>query len=240
MENKNKEITLKDLVNIFIPKLWIIAVVALVFAIVLGGYSMFIKKDTYTSSSMLYVYKTDQSATTGDITAAHEMLEIYETVLRSDDVLGMVIAKLPAEYAGINITTSNVRNAISFSIKANGIFTISFTTDNQALSFALAQSMESIAPSVIITRIPNALNINIIQSAKLSGANSKNTVRNTLIGFLGGAVATAVIIWLVSVLDVAIRDRKKIEDNFDFPVLSVIPDQQFNQKSIEEAKQNAV
>lgn len=240
MENKNKEITLKDIANIFIPKLWLIVVVALVFAIALGVFSMFIKKDTYTSSSTLYVYRNDQSATTGDITAAHEMLEIYEIVLESDDVLGMVISKLPQEYAEFNLTTSYLRESIDFSNKANGTFAISFTTDNQALSFALAQSMESIAPSVIITRIPNALNINIIQSAKLPNANSKNTVRNTLIGFLGGAVVAAVVVWLVSVLDVAIHDKKKIEDNFDFPVLGVIPNQQFTQKQREEAENNAV
>ena len=240
MENKNKEITLKDLANIFIPKLWLIAVVAVVFALVLGGFSMFIKKDTYTSSSTLYVYRTDQSATTGDITAAHEMLEIYEIVLKSHDVLGMVITKLPAEYASFNLTTSYLREAVSFTNKANGTFAISFTTDNQALSFALAQAMESIAPSVIITRIPNALNINIIQSAQLPDANSKNTVRNALIGFLGGAVVAAVVVWLVSVLDVAIHDKKKIEDNFDFPVLGVIPNQQITQKQREEAENNAV
>lgn len=240
MENKNKEITLKDLANIFIPKLWIIAVVALVLAIALGGFSMFIKKDTYTSSSTLYVYRTDQSATTGDITAAHEMLEIYEIVLKSDDVLGMVISKLPAEYASMNLTIAYLRNSISFTNKVNGAFAISFTTDNQALSFALAQSMESIAPSVIITRIPNALNISIIQSAKLANANSKNTVRNALIGFLGGAVLAAVVIWVVSVLDVKIHDKNKIEDNFDFPVLGVIPDQQITQKRVEEAENSAV
>jgi len=240
MENKNKEITLKDLANIFIPKLWIIAVVALALAIALGAFSMFIKKDTYTSSSTLYVYRTDQSATTGDLTAAHEMLEIYEIVLKSDDVLGMVISKLPAEYIGMNLTTAYLRNAISFTNKVNGAFAISFTTDNQALSFALAQSMESIAPSVIITRIPNALNISTIQSAKLANANSKNTVRNTLIGFLGGAVLVAVVIWVVSVFDVKIHDKNKIEDNFDFPVLGVIPDQQITQKRIEEAENSAV
>lgn len=239
MENKNKEITLKDLVNIFIPKLWIIAVVAVVFAMLLGGFSMFIKKDTYTSSSTLYVYRSDQSATTGDITAAHEMLEIYEIVLKSDDVLGMVIAKLPAEYSNMNLSVTYLRKIISFTNKVNGTFTISFTTDNQALSFALTQSMESIAPSVILTRIPNALNIHIIQSAKLPVANSKHTVRNALIGFLGGAVAAAVVVWLVSVLDVAIRDKKKIEDNFDFPVLGVIPNQHIDLKQREEAENNA-
>lgn len=240
MENKNKEITLKDLANIFIPKLWIIAVVAVVFSVTFGAFSMFVKEDTYTSSSTLYVYKNDQSATTGDITAAHEMLEIYKIVLSSNDVLGMVISKLPAEYAGLNITPGYVRSVISFSNRANGTFAMSFTTNDQALSFALAQSMESIAPSVIRTRIPNALSINIIESAKLAQANSKNTVRNTLLGFLGGAVLAAVVVFLLSILDVSIHDKKKIEDNFDIPVIGVIPDQQFSQKHREEAELNVV
>ena len=64
-------------------------------------------------------------------------------------------------------------------------------------------------------------------------ANGRGTVRNALIGGIAGLVLALLGIWLFSVIDTTVRDKKKIEDNFDIPVLGVIPLQK-----PEEAQQN--
>ena len=48
MKKHNDEITLKDIFDIFLPKIWLIALVAVIFAAMLGGYTLFVKEDTYT------------------------------------------------------------------------------------------------------------------------------------------------------------------------------------------------
>jgi capsular polysaccharide biosynthesis protein len=44
-----------------------------------------------------------------------------------------------------------------------------------------------------------------------------------LVGVLAGMVVTMIVIFVLSIFDVIIHDRKKLEENFDIPVLGVIP-----------------
>ena len=53
--------------------------------------------------------------------------------------------------------------------------------------------------------------------------DSKNVVRNAVIGFAGGFLLAALAVFVISKLDVVVRSREKLEDNFDMPVLGVIP-----------------
>ena len=55
MKKKNKEITVKDLLDIFLPKIWIILLVGVLFAGASVLYSTFVKKETYTSYTSFYV-----------------------------------------------------------------------------------------------------------------------------------------------------------------------------------------
>lgn len=224
MKKEHDEVTFKDLLNIFVPKLWLIAIVSVICSAVLGLYSAFIKKDTYTSYSTMYVFKSATAANTSDIAIAQEMISIYEIIIRTDEVLNIIISKLPVEYAKSNITTDFLRSALTVSdLGNNGAFKISFTTGDPKLSKLLAEIAEMIIPSEIISRIPNALRLTILESPSDAKQNNKYTFRNVIIGFLAGALLSAFFIWIISMFDVVIRDRKKIEDNFDIPILGVLP-----------------
>ena len=54
-------------------------------------------------------------------------------------------------------------------------------------------------------------------------ANPKGTVKNAIIGFCIGGVLSAASIWIYSALDIVIRNKKKIEEYFEIPVIGVIP-----------------
>ena len=72
MKKQNDDITLKSLLDIFIPKIWIILLVAVICASVLGAYSYFGQVDTYTSKGKYMVAKvnySDNDAQTGLTTA---------------------------------------------------------------------------------------------------------------------------------------------------------------------------
>ena len=53
--------------------------------------------------------------------------------------------------------------------------------------------------------------------------NSKNIVRNALIGFVGGLLFSLILVFVMSRFDVVIRTRDKLEDAFDIPILGIIP-----------------
>ena len=56
-----------------------------------------------------------------------------------------------------------------------------------------------------------------------SAPNGKNEVRNALIAFLIGFVLTTGVILIIAFADVIVRDKKKLEDHFDLPILGIIP-----------------
>ena len=238
MQKRNEEITFKDLLGIFIPKLWIIAIVATLFGAIMGVYTSVMKNDTYTSSSTMYANRdTSTVVTPNDMIVAENMTEIYKSVLTSHDVLSQVIKSLPEQYSDYNISIAFLRSAISFSTQGNGIFKISVTTGDAKLSFALAECIEDMAPAEIMHRVPNALPATIIESPRIASApNDKGVFKSIIIGFLVGAALSVAVVWVVAIFDVVIRDKKKIEDNFNFPVLAVIPVQSVSSPVTEEVE----
>ncbi|MBR2343402.1 MAG: hypothetical protein IKA64_04020 [Clostridia bacterium] len=234
MKKKNDEFSFKDLMQIFIPKIWLIALVAVLLGAVLGVYSAFIKKDTYTSTSMIMVTKnTGGSVTTSDRYLAADMVEPYEIVIMSDTFLGMVIEKLEAneDYSSYakGMTPSVLSSMITVEkLGETELFRLNVTSGDPRLSYAIAYVLEDQITdaekglSSMLT-YSDVSTKTIDEPALNTVANSKNIVRNTLIGVVGGAVLTMIVLFIASMFDVVIRDRKKLDDNFDIPVLGVIP-----------------
>jgi capsular polysaccharide biosynthesis protein len=224
MKNKREEISFKDIIDVLLPKIWIIAIVAIVFGAFSFVYSSFIKNDTYTSSGIIYVYSdSDKNATTGDLDVAKGMVEVYKVYLRSDKFLSYVVANLNDKH-DYTLTTSDIKGMVSISQEGEvEIFNISITTTDQRLAYNIAQEVVTLLPERIENDIPNGLAVTIIDPPKLGGLNSKNEIRNTFIGVIAGALISMVVIWVYSIFDVKIRSVKKLEDNFDIPVLGIIP-----------------
>ena len=228
MKKQRGEITFKDIMNIFLPKLWIVAAVAIVFALVVGVYSVFFKSHTYTSSVTIYVYKTAQSATSNDMDAAQDMMANYKYIfLESDNFFNRLLIELNKKYPELNISSSQLRSMIGFSeVTGTSYFKVSATSSNIDSSYKVASLISELAPNLLTSTIPNALEVTLIDDPIYPTApNGKNVTRNVLIGFLIGVVLSIIIIWTVSIFDIVIHDKKKIEDNFDIPVLGVIPRQ---------------
>ena len=231
MARKNKDTTVKDLIEIFLPKLWIILLVGVLLAGMIGTYSLFFKKDTYTASAEIYIYNkkaTGSSApTTGDIAAAEEMVNIYERAIGGGEFLDQVRVKLFDK--GFDLSTSAIKRMISIT-KVEDVpnFIINVTSGSPDLSAELASIIvnDGISGGVLEGIIENNLASRVIEKPKTTEnikANGKNTVRNTIIAFFAGAIVAAICIWVFTSFDVTIRSQKKIEDNLDIPVLGIMP-----------------
>ncbi len=236
MRKQNDEISIKDLIALFIPKLWIVVLCAVVLSLILGGYAMFIKNDSYTSKSSVMVSKrTSTSVSSNDMELATDFIETLEFMLYSDSFLAKVAndIKENPEYSdkGWNITPDYIGR--SMIISPNGdtpTFEIKVTTSDKELSYAIcgAVSTRVLDGTLIEDNIlPNMFGVFVISPidppARAKGANDKGILTNTIVGFLVGAVISMVVIYILAMFDVVIHDRKKIEDNFDIPVLGVIP-----------------
>lgn len=233
MSKKNKETTIKDLIEIFLPKLWIILLVGVLLAGLMSVYSVFFKKDTYTASAEVYVYKSGNmtsNTTTGDIAAAEEMVNIYERAIGGDEFLEHVCIKLAEKNPEYSIYTPEmIKRTISISkVDDTPNFIIKVTTGSRTLSADLAYVIvqDGIASHKLEEIIKNNHSSSIITNPKDADniqPNSKNVVRNMIIAFFVGIILAAICVWIFASFDVIIRNAKKIEDNIDVPVLGVIP-----------------
>lgn len=241
---KKKEVTIKDLADLLLPKLWIVIIVSIIASGIAFVYSNFFKTETYTSSSRLLVNSTTigggNSITTGDnIIVARYMLENYKIILRSKNFLNMVVtdlsnSELYEEYRDItaNITADQIDGMMTIShYEDTEIFSISITSGNPELSCVLLKAVHinavenigKIVPSAKVFTLSSLQDPAEPEAYKTIGKNSNNAVRNTLLVFMIAAVLSVLTIWIFSFFDVVIRDKKNLSDNVDVPVLGVIP-----------------
>lgn len=224
MKKHAEEISFKDLFSIFISKLWLIIVVALFGGTVMGMGTALMVDDTYTAKARLYSYIDKGSANINDITVAQQQIKTYEQLYKSKNFLNFVIAELSAEDRE---TIAPIISSISIKLQqkdSTEAFDISITTHDPYISYKVADAVARVSEAKIPELIPNASEVIIWDYPEIpTRPNAKNTTRNAAIGFLGGAALTMIAIFIYNVFDVIIRDRKKLEDSFDIPILSVIP-----------------
>lgn len=240
MKEQNDEITIKELLDIFLPKIWVIALVAVIFAGAFGGYSMFIKQDTYTSTASFIMVKTptqygttsgSAAITTGlsatEIEAMQSMISMTEQIMETNQYLSSVkealVAKNP-EYQKLSI--SYMKKLLSIKVVGEAtVFDLSATTTDPVMSYDIMDVVYHTLPGVIDNYYEEySISIKVIDPpVKEISRNARGTVKNTMIGGFAGAVLAAVIVFIVAKLDIVIRSKEKLEQCFNVPVIGVIP-----------------
>lgn len=228
MAKKKNETTIKDIIDVFLPKLWIMLLVGIILAAAVFSYSALLKQDTYTSTLRVYVYNDKSSSgslSATEIQAAQEMVDIYKIAMRGDVFLGYVVANYQ-ETVGKNLDIPTATQYISIQqVDDDAAFDVIVTTTDAQKSYDIAQIVrDEIETHLQGNIIKNSLGASIVdEPQKAEAPNSKNEFRNSSIAFLFGVIATAAIVWIYSSFDVVIRSAKKIEDNLDVPLLGIIP-----------------
>ncbi len=229
MIKKNKETTFKDIIEIFLPKLWLMLLVAVVLAAAVSVYSIVIEDKTYTSSSVVYVYNEKNNSTTtstGDLQAAEQMVGVYNIAIKSEKFLKLVIAD--GELSKYQLSPARIKNMITISqVDETAVFRISVTSTDPTLAYDVAKAVTAGIEKHIQGEsglVKNALLSSVLEDpSKPVTHNSKGTVTEAIIAFVAGFVIVAAIVWAYAFFDVIIRSTKKIEDNLDIPILGVIP-----------------
>lgn len=243
MKVKNEEFSLKDLLSLFLPKIWIILLCGIIAAGGMGVYSMFIKADTYTCTSSLISSKQNNNLSTTDVELASKMIDTYKEVVFRKDFLNVVCEEINNNnlYPAAKITPELLRSICTMN-KCNetDVFDIKVVSTDPTLSYVVCKTMAEVIDEKLPSKLPyptGVVTLNIVQNASPEDAmikNDKNLARNTVIGFLVGVVISMVAIYLYSILDVVVRDKKRLEDNLDVPVLGVIPRIEVDKNNVRE------
>ena len=224
MKKQSEEITIKEILDLFIPKIWIILLVGVIAALLVGGYSKFVKKDTYTSYTS-FIVRADTSTipTSGGYDGVQALVADYIHLLESDKFCEEVAMEMVNTYG--KVTAAQVKSAVTMKSYGETNFIYAYVTSGSPeFSKSCADAIKIQANKFVAGKFDYKVSMEPVDDPVLpKSIDSKNVGRNSIIGFVGGAVIAIIVIFLISRFDVVVRSREMLEQRFDIPVLGVIP-----------------
>ena len=175
------------------------------------------------------------SATNSDLTFSKSLVPVYIAAYESDnfcnELRNEIISQKP-QYSN-KVSNSALKGMLSFSQDgAVPIFDVKVTSQDKNLALTVAEAVVKLSHSEDPTELPainsyvphSSADLELYRTPILpSTPNDKNVARNAVIGFFAAAVVATAGVVVAGLLDVTIRDKKKLESHLDVPVLGVIP-----------------
>lgn len=201
-----------------------ILLVALVTSAGAFAYSTFIVKPEYTSTTRIYVVNRNQGdkpeLTNQDLQAGTYLVKDYREIILSQDALEKVATNLKLDMPAKTLA-SKVQVAIPADTR---IVSISVKDKQPEEASRIANSLREVAAEkiVAVTRVSDVTTLEEARPA--TTPSSPNVRRNSLFGFLGGAVVTVIAVLLIELLDTRVKRPEDIEDVLKIPLLGLVPD----------------
>lgn len=223
-ENQMVEIDIVSLLKTIWKRKFLIILTALITAVIALGYSVFIAKPSYQSTTRIYVVNRQQSdnnaLTNQDLQAGAYLVKDYKEIILSQDVLSTVISELK-----LSSTTADLAGKVTVSVPTDTrIVSITVTNGDPNQASRIANTLREVAAEKIIT-VTKVSDITTLEEAEApKSPSSPNIRRNVMIGFFGGAVAMVVLVLIVEVLDDRVKKPEDIEEVMGMSLLGIVPD----------------
>ncbi|HHB9278993.1 TPA: capsular polysaccharide biosynthesis protein [Streptococcus pneumoniae] len=208
--------------------LWKRKLMILIVALVTGtgafAYSTFIVKPEYTSTTRIYVVNRNQGDKTGltnqDLQAGTYLVKDYREIILSQDALEKVATNLK-----LDMPAKTLASKVQVTVPADTrIVSISVKDKQPEEASRIANSLREVAAEkiVAVTRVSDVTTLEEARPA--TTPSSPNVRRNSLFGFLGGAVVTVIAVLLIELLDTRVKRPEDVEDVLKIPLLGLVPD----------------
>ena len=222
-EQNMMEIDVFHLLKILWKRKLLIALVAFVTGIVAFAYSSFIVKPEFTSTTRIYVVNRNQGDKPGltnqDLQAGSYLVKDYREIILSQDVLEKVATDLKLELPPKGLA-SKIKVTVPVDTR---IVSISVTDRAPEEASRIANSLREVAAQKIIS-VTRVSDVTPLEEARpATSPSSPNIRRNTMVGFLAGAVVMVVTVLLVELLDTRVKRPEDIEDVMQIALLGVVP-----------------
>ena len=222
-EQNMMEIDVFHLLKILWKRKFLIALVAFVTGAVAFAYSSFIVKPEFTSTTRIYVVNRNQGDKPGltnqDLQAGSYLVKDYREIILSQDVLEKVATDLKLELPPKGLA-SKIKVTVPVDTR---IVSISVTDRAPEEASRIANSLREVAAQKIIS-VTRVSDVTTLEEARpATSPSSPNIRRNTMVGFLAGAVVMVVTVLLVEILDTRVKRPEDIEDVLQIALLGVVP-----------------
>ena len=217
-ENQAVEIDVFAMLKTLWKRKFSIVLVALVFAIAAFGYSAFLAKKEYQSTSRIYVVsrqnQDNNALTNSDLQAGSYLVKDYREIILSQNVLSQAIEELK-----LDMTPAELSKKISVSVP----------TDTRILSITAKDGDPKEAARIVaaekIIAVTKVSDVTTLDEAEVpQSPSSPNIRRNVLLGFIAGAGLMVVLMVVVEVLDDRVKRPEDIEELMGLTLLGIVPD----------------
>ena len=210
-EQNMMEIDVFHLLKILWKRKLLIVLVAFVTGAVAFAYSSFIVKPEFTSTTRIYVVNRNQGDKPGltnqDLQAGSYLVKDYREIILSQDVLEKVATDLKLELPPKGLA-SKIKVTVPVDTR---IVSISVTDRAPEEASRIANSLREVAAQKIIS-VTRVSDVTTLEEARpATSPSSPNIRRNTMVGFLAGAVVMVVTVLLVELLDTRVKRPEDIE-----------------------------
>ena len=223
-ENKAVEIDVFAMLKTLWKRKFSIVLVALVFAIAAFGYSAFLAKKEYQSTSRIYVVsrqnQDNNALTNSDLQAGSYLVKDYREIILSQNVLSQAIEELKLDMAPAELSKK-----ISVSVPTDTrILSITAKDGNPKEAARIANGLRNVAAEKIIA-VTKVSDVTTLDEAEVpQSPSSPNIRRNVLLGFIAGAGLMVVLMVVVEVLDDRVKRPEDIEELMGLTLLGIVPD----------------
>ena len=224
MKEKNvMEIDVFHLLKILWKRKLLIVLVAFVTGAVSFAYSSFIVKPEFTRTTRIYVVNRNQGDKPGltnqDLQAGSYLVKDYREIILSQGVLEKVATDLK-----LDLPPKDLAGKIKVTVPADTrIVSISVTDRLPEEASRIANSLREVAAQKIIS-VTRVSDVTTLEEARpATSPSSPNIRRNTMVGFLAGAVVMVVTVLLVELLDTRVKRPEDVEDVMQIALLGVVP-----------------
>ena len=223
-ENQAVEIDVFAMLKTLWKRKFSIVLVALVFAIAAFGYSAFLAKKEYQSTSRIYVVsrqnQDNNALTNSDLQAGSYLVKDYREIILSQNVLSQAIEELK-----LDMTPVELSKKISVSVPTDTrILSITAKDGDPKEAARIANGLRNVAAEKIIS-VTKVSDVTTLDEAEVpQSPSSPNIRRNVLLGFIAGAGLMVVLLVVVEVLDDRVKRPEDIEELMGLTLLGIVPD----------------
>lgn len=227
---KNREYYTIDLAHIFstlLKRVWLIALVTIVSAVLCFAYAAFIISPTYSSEIMLYVNNSSISVgsasfsiSSSEITAAQSLVKTYGVLLENKTTLEAVIEK-----SGVDYTWQELDEMVTASsVKDTEVLRVTVICEDPYDAAKIANCIAEVLPQRI-SEIIEGSSMEVVDSASVNlDKVAPSITKYTAVGGIFGLLASIVVIIIMAIADDTIHDEEYILNNYDYPILAKVPD----------------
>ena len=223
-ENQAVEIDVFAMLKTLWKRQFSIVLVALVFAIAAFGYSAFLAKKEYQSTSRIYVVsrqnQDNNALTNSDLQAGAYLVKDYREIILSQNVLSQAIEEMK-----LDLTPAELSKKISVSVPTDTrILSITAKDGDPKEAARIANGLRNVAAEKIIS-VTKVSDVTTLDEAEVpQSPSSPNIRRNVLLGFIAGVGLMVVLLVVVEVLDDRVKRPEDVEELMGLPLLGVVPD----------------